>query len=341
MKKIYLMAAAFATLVGATSCSNENDPVQVPQGETTLAVKGVGLNSLNTKAGITATAFTGTEKLGLFIYRNTGISDANKDYNDATSTIRTVNVEYSAVTPFAAVGQGIVLSNVMGTVYSYYPYDAANESQDGTAIPVTVADNQGTGQSDGTKDVNEQTDYMWSDPVSNISKAQPTVALSMNHALAMVSFKFVQTDDEGIKYPGEGKVSAIVLKNKSTKTAIKSGNATMHIGTGDITGGTASANGISLAPSTSESLMDVEDPAKLPRLLLYPTAVAAGDAEVTITVDGNSYTLDIPAVVEGYKAGNNYEYTFTMKGTDLEITNVTIKAWITTEINGGDIQNPD
>lgn len=42
-------------------------------------------------------------------------------------------------------------SNVGGKVYSYYPYAAGNDTQDGAAIPVSVAANQGTGQSDGVR----------------------------------------------------------------------------------------------------------------------------------------------------------------------------------------------
>lgn len=342
MKKVYLMAAAFAAMVGATSCSNNDDPVQVAQEDSRLIVEKIGLSSLNTKAGITATAFTGDEKIGLYIYRGSGIDNAaGNAYNEATSAIPTVNVSYAGKTPFGATSQGIVLSSVVGKVYGYYPYNAANDAQNGTAIPITVADKQGSGQSDGSKDATEQADYMWATPMDNISNANPSVALTMNHALAMVSFKFAQTSVEGMKYPGEGKVSSITLRNKSSKTAIKTGNATMHIGTGAITGATESADGITLAPNANETLMDITDAAKLPRLLLYPTPIAADDAEVTITVDGNTYTLDIPKVEKGYMAGNNYEYTFTMKGTGMEISNVTIKEWVVNQIDGGDIQNPN
>ena len=201
---------------------------------------------------------------------------------------------------------------------------------------------QGTGQSDGTKD-DTQTDYMWATPVTGISNALPTVDLTMNHALAMVSFKFVQTADNTVTYPGEGKVSKIVLKNKTGKNAIMIGAATMNVADGVITGGSAADAGITLSPNASETLMGVAAAEKLPRLLLYPVAaVAADDAEVTVTVDGNDYTLDIPALAAGYAAGNNYQYTFTLKGTGLEVNSVEITKWVDVPVdNAGDIQQPD
>lgn len=338
MKKFYAMAVMTAMLVGATSCSND-DEMATPEGpeqSRSLIVENVGVSAL-TRSGITANSFTSGETLGLYIYRGNGIAEA---YNDASSTIPTVNVPYVQGAGGWSATQPIILSSVVGKVYSYYPYAAGNNTQDGTAIPVSVAANQGTGQSDGVKDVTEQSDYMYGTVVSGISNKAPQVSLTMNHALAMVSFKFVQTSDATIKYPGEGKVSSIVLKNKTGKEVIKQGDATMHIGTGAITGGTAGS--ITLAPDASATLMDVTDAAKMPRLLLYPVAaLAADDAEVTVTVDGNDYTIALPELAAGYVAGSNYLYTFTLKGTGLEVTNVTITEWVDAEGGTGDIETPD
>lgn len=340
MKKFYAMAVMTAMLVGAASCSDNDEVVTEGPGQNntpvSLKVENVGVSAL-TRSGITATTFTNGETLGLYIYRGNGIPEA---YNNTTSTISTMNVPYAQGAGGWSATQPIVLSSTVGKVYSYYPYNATNNSQDGTAIPVKVATAQGTGQSDGTKDVAEQADYMYGTVVENVSNKAPQVSLTMNHALAMVSFKFVQTQDESIKYPGEGKVSSIVLKNKSGKTAIMTGDAIMHIGTGVITGGTAGS--ITLTPDATTTLIDVNDAAKLPRLLLYPiAALAADDAEVTVTVDGNDYTVALPLLADGYVKGSNYLYTFTLKGTGLEVTNVTITEWEDTVGGAGDIETPD
>lgn len=342
MKKFYVMAAFAAAFMGMTSCNNDDDVVNNST-PNQLQVTAVGLEGIQSRVGITAKAFTEGESLGLYIYRGEGIADQNKAYNELSSTISTTNVQYTeADGKWAAASQAIILSNVVGKVYAYYPYSSAYTG-DGTNVPVSVAASQGTGQSDGTKDATEQADYMYATVVSGISNASNTVALTMNHALAMVSFKFEQTSDGTLTYPGEGKVSSIVLKNADGKSVIKAGDATMHIGTGAITGANAAENGITLSPDATATLMDVEDAEKLPRLLLYPVGadMAAGDAKVTVTVDGNAYTLPIPAVTGGYVAGKNYEYTFTLKGTGLDVTSVSITEWVNVEQTGGDIQTPD
>lgn len=341
MRKFYVMAAMAVLLIGTSSCSNNDEAEISGQNESpvSLQVSNVGL-ATPTRSGITAASFANGAKLGLYIYRGSGIDDANKSYNDASSSLPTVNVPYGLSGGTWSAERSIVLSNVAGKVYSYYPYAEGNDSQDGTAIPVTVNATQGTGQSDGTKDVTEQSDYMYSTVVADVSNKQPKVSLVMNHALAMVSFKFVQTTEEGVQYPGAGKVSSIVLKNKAGKSAVKTGNATMNIATGVITGGTAGS--VTLTPDATATLMDVTDAAKLPRLLVYPVAaLAVDDAEVTVTVDGSNYTIVLPALQKGYEAGKNYLYTFTLKGSGLTVENVTITQWTETEGGSGYIQTPD
>lgn len=323
------------------ACSGEDGRSALVQDpDTSLTVSEVKTTDI-TKAGITADSFTNGESVGLFIYGGNGIYDANRDYYAPGVDFESANVKYTQSTDGWYSRNPIMLHNGTGHVYAYYPFSQYNHANDGTSIPLTVQPFQGSGQSDGSMDCPQQTDYMYSDVVSDISNANPSTALTMNHALAMVSFKFKQTDDATQKYPGEGKVSEIVLKNKDTKQNLKTGAGTMHIGTGAINTATASAGSITLAPDASETLMDVTDADKLPRMLVYPMAVAEGDLQITVAVDGNSYTLDVNAIADGYKAGNNYEYTFTLKGTKLEITNVSIKEWITQEQTGGDIQTPD
>ena len=339
MKKFYLFAAMAAGMTLA-SCNNDENVESAINDNIKLQVENVGLKTVNSRAGITATSFTNGETLGLYIYRgNVGDYTA---YNDGAAGLPTENVPYYENNGDWTQAQPIVLSNVKGYVYAYYPYNAENNGS--TDIKTTVLETQGDGQSDGTVD-EDQADYMYATPVADKSNVDYKVELEMNHALAMVSFKFVQTTDATLIYPGEGKVSKIVLKNKTGKTAIQVGEATMDLATGVFSNFVAAANGITLTPNATESLMDVDYatyPEKMPRLLLYPVAaVAADDAEVTITVDGNDYTMPIPAIATGYKAGFNYHYTFTLKGTGLELTTVSIKEWIPENVTGGDIQKPD
>lgn len=346
MKSGLFLMAGLALMSAFTACSNDDEMKAVAQAEgTPLVVQSVGVAEVGTKAGITAGSFSGSETIGLYIY--TGAKGTlSGAYNTASSSIPTVNVPYTQGNPWTAA-QPIILSSTTGVVYGYYPHSGS--AGDGSAVPVSVAADQGTGQSAGTADASEQADYMYATAVENISNKSARIAtLTMNHALAMITFKFVQTSDDNIKYPGAGKVSKIILKNvDNTKSALKTGDGRMNIYSGATTGGVATVSSqpasITVQPSTETTLMGETAAAKLPRILVYPnTAVAAGDVEAIITVDGNDYKVPIPALTSttGWNKGVNYTYTFTLKGTELQVTNVSIAPWVDKAEVGGDIQTP-
>ena len=344
MRKSYQLLAGLALMSAFTACNNE-DEVVAPVNDTKaeLVVNTVGVAEVNTKSGIRADKFTNQESLGLYIYRG----DLTGDYNDDARATSTVNVEYKVAvdnTTWSAPTQPIILSNIVGNVFAYYPYAAGNDTQDGTAIPITVAASQGTGQSDGVYDQNGQIDYMYATKVPGVSNVKPGVQLTMNHALSMASFVFVQTDDATLQYPGIGQVSKIVVKNAdSGNKPLKTGDGTMNISTGVVTGGTEGT--ITVEGITTPTLLDEDDASLVPHILMYPAeTVAGGDVKLTATVDGNEYTVDLPVVTGGWLAGKNYQYTLTMKGTALEVKQVTITQWGNIEVNQKDdtiVQKPD
>ena len=345
MKYSYLALAGLALMSAFTACSNDDEmPVQMAQtNKSELVVNTVGVAELATKSGIRATSFSNQESLGLYIYRG----DLTGDYNDDSRATSTVNVEYKVAadnTTWSAPTQAIILSNIVGNVFAYYPYAAGNDTEDGTEIPITVAANQATGQSDGSVDDNGQTDYMYATKVAGVSNMAPKVNLTMNHALAMASFVFVQTGDLTLQYPGIGQVSKIVMQNGTgANKPLKTGEGTMNISTGVVAGGTEGS--ITVEGITTPTLLDKTDASLVPHVLMYPAAtVGAGDVKVTVTVDGNEYTVALPAVDGGWVAGKNYQYTLTMKGTGLEVNQVTINEWGTIEVNRKDqaiAQQPD
>lgn len=362
MKKSYLLLAGVALMSAFTACSNDDDMPKVANANgSELIVKSVGVAGIDTKAGIMANKFTNSETLGLYIYKGAGINEGaiasgDEKYNVGDGLVSTVNVPYQTNvggTSWTAT-QPIILSNVKGKVYAYYPYAEFNNADengadDGLAVKVSVLAEQGTGQSDGSKD-DVQTDYMWADPKSDVSNASNSVSLTMNHALTMITFKFKQTADNTQYYPGEGKVSEIILRNQTNGHVVKTGAATMNIATGEIDLATADDGQIKLTPNDDETLMGEETASKLPRLLVYPTEenITANDAEVSVKVDGNTYTVAIPALMVDALAskwlpGKNYEYTLTMKGTGLEISNVEIRQWENKNGNTGEdmpVQTP-
>lgn len=345
LKKFMGYAAMAALTIGAASCSNEEDFSNAMTDAQELRVN-VGIknsaNSVNTKAGITATKFTNKEEIGLYIYKGKGFAE---EYPQV-GTHKSKNAQYkenAGVWKVATPGQGIVLSDIVGTVYAYYPYAASNDAVEAGVIPVEVKADQGTGLSDGTKD-DTQTDYMWATPVSEVSNITTTsVNLSMNHALAMVSFKFVKGD-----YPGEGLISSIKLMN--TKEIVKAGAATMDISNGALTvSGTKSD--ITIAPNAKLAKNSGDEFAnnEIARMLVYPVSekFQTGDMKVQIVLDGKQYTLPIPVKenADTFVAGQNYQYTFKLAGKEFgneddDIT-VDVVEWKLVEAGGGDLISPD
>ena len=68
--------AAMAACVALASCSNEDEPSVNVDGVKALTQVSVGIKTQNSRAGITAGSFSGTESLGLFIFGGEGIDDA-------------------------------------------------------------------------------------------------------------------------------------------------------------------------------------------------------------------------------------------------------------------------
>lgn len=344
MKKCFILMAGVALMSAFTSCSNDDDVIAVADGEgTPLVIKSVGMEEVGTKAGILGTTFSNTAAIG--VYLNNG--NLNTAYNADGTTTGTENVSYTKGATNWTWGSNIMLSSTQGTVRAYYPYDSSYSGH-GTDVPVNVSATQ-TSISAGTSDVADQKDYMYASKVSGISnaKGKSTIDnLKMNHALAMVTFKFKNSTTN--PYVGAGKVSEIKLFNKApeTKAFIKTGAGTMNIDNGSIqiNASAATAGITTTIAEASQSLKGVTDRAKLPHLLIYPQAVqgdvAAGDVRVTVTMDGSKYTLDLPALTGGFEKANNYEYEFTLEGTQLKITSVTINDWTPKPQTGGTMNTP-
>ncbi len=347
--------AVMAACVAFTSCSNDEEPSS-KGGVVALSQVNVGINNLSSRAGITAGSFAGNESIGLFLFGGTGVDDAsNSRYNvgDNAALVEPVNVKYTRGGEGAAENPEwwtsqtpIILSSKEGKLYSYYPYAEGDANKDAKAIPVNVAASQGTGISDGTKD-DVQPDYMYGSVISPVSNKTGHVDIEMNHALAMVSFKFVRNT-----YPGDGKITRIELKNKDGGTYVKNGAATMHIGTGDITGGTAGS--VYCLPNTV--LTDLTASEDIPHMLVYPNATDLGEGDVilSITMDDKTYEIALPnelsatSDVYAWTKGNNYVYTLNMNGYGFgaddedgrDDIDVTIAQWIEQPAASGDLNKP-
>ena len=198
MKKNFftLTMAAACVAVGMSSCSNDDENVAM-SGTRALERVSVGINTMSdSRSGIRETQISGTESIGLYLYATTEFGD---DYIlGTTATLRDpLNIEYKRnaesnwwVSP---VESAIILSSKDGNLNGYYPWSADNNADNGSAIKINVAEDQGSGQSDGKADVAEQTDYMWATVTpGTINNTTASVDIKLSHALSMMTFKFVQ-----------------------------------------------------------------------------------------------------------------------------------------------------
>ena len=204
-----------------------------------------------------------------------------------------------------------------------------------------------------------ETDYMYATDADNTS-AQPkanngkataeadkdlknTVNLKMNHAMAMVSFK-VYNDGT---YTNSGSLTKIQLTNATETKVIKTGTATMLIGTpGTITPQDGSTGitryiytkGDSNSTAGYTLLTNSTAPTNNPAfsMLVYPitTNITANSIKAIFTVDGNDYPVTIPADSnQKWEAGKNYIYTVKLNGKDLGVGNVSIVSWAESPID--------
>lgn len=189
--------------------------------------------------------------------------------------------------------KNVVLSDVNGTLYAFYPYD---EDIDMTAIPVemTAAD---------------QTDWLYGTPVTGVNDLNPEVDVTMNHALANINLSIVRDT-----YVGTGEITSISVQSEgiASKGTFNAAQATP--------GYTAFTNaGEALERSVTTTLG-----ATATDIMVIPTGT---EAAITffVTVDEVLYTVkSAPLTLE---MGNSYQYTLKLNSTFMSVDGVNVTPW--------------
>lgn len=218
----------------------------------------------------------------------------------------------------------------------------------------------------------EEVDYLWFNPYagrytnngrgagevtgdnSDATNPGPAISISMDHALAMISFR-VYNDGT---FEGDGQLVKIVLKNVGEGKVLLTGTgAKMKLADGTISGFTDNVNTITRTVSnytlpkqiltgTESATSFIEDLVNTPNisgktvskkvsLLVCPIAdIKDNELVAELTVGTNTYQAKIPAGV--WTAGFNTVYTVRASRKTLEVITVTVTEW--TEEEGGDIE---
>lgn len=218
-----------------------------------------------------------------------------------------------------------------------------------------------------------EVDYMWGSetstakqPVTSNGKAagnsshNGSVALKMNHALAMVSFRIY---NDGT-YKNAGMLTKIQLRNKASNADLNNGGTTptMKISDGTITDGTSPAavtytrfidtdgsgtpSGYTLVKiGSADAAGEVSSTitgtttggkaeaaaasTKFSIMVLPVSGKASQNVEAVFTIDGADYPVALGNSSSDltWAKGNNYLYTAKLSGKELSITSVTVAEW--------------
>lgn len=302
--KFKLVSAAMLALM-ACSCTQEVNEQNDADGARTMRINAFIGKHAATRAE--KTAWENNDQLGVYVV-NTGIDDPYKG-----------SASYSNI-PFIFTGKGFKSDNILldeneGSVFAYYPYKS--DLADPKAVPV---------------DVSEQTDHLYGEGDTKVSITSRNVDIEMKHALTQVVFKIRKTTDyQG----GEGKITAIVLKNTGTAKPLQT-KGSYDITTGTVT--TTQDGDINF--TANETLTD--NFISLSSILFPVSATAGKDIQVIFTIDGKDLKYDFPAGTAWAAAYRNI-YSISLDGNGLIIgggedpaggqSGVTIEPWTDSQNN--------
>ena len=261
-----------------TACTNEADDVNVPN------------NHLKVNFGVAApqsrAIFTGTE------LPEGSIVGAKLDGYD----------DYAALT-FTATGTGesrswsgnkdVILTDTKGTLYSFYPQTGA---VDITAIPVDMT-------------ADDQTDWLYGTPVSNVNEDNASLDVTLNHALANINLTLADGS-----YAGAGNVTAISVQSDGI-AAKGTFNAAQETPGYSAMEGQGTAITRYVTTTLGGTATDI---------MVVPTGTE-GTITFNVTVDGTVYTATSSAAT--LAMGNSYKYTLTLNSTFMSVSTVDVTPW--------------
>ena len=292
-----LLSLLLLTITGIFSaCTDDTGQFGMHNG-TPLDIN-VGVNTTESRAVITGNSLPDGSKIGVTVVDQSGTGYQDQNYN---------NVCYQAVTEdgsqkWKVQSRGdILLSGEAGTLYAYYPWSSAVSNIKQIAVNM---------------DETDQKDWMIAQPVSNLSDAQATAAVKMQHMLTNFKLSFYKDN-----YSGKGEVTAVTIRSNGFTTT----------GTLDATTGAFTAYGEAhTLTRIFTTTLGTDKAAAAPcDIMVVPNTVAA-PVTVSVTVDGNTYS-SVTSSLTLAKA-KSYNYAMKLSSTGLEITEVTLTDWNTEDL---------
>ena len=362
---IYLMLLA---ALSASSCSNEdtpdtpynpsNDPDAVELGITAgVALTKSAINqgtddtnfeSIAVYAVGATTSYGNTNNYALYTKNGTWASSTDKIY--LTSETATIYGYHPAYTPgaggeMAASGTALKLTTVAeNSTIPVTVFPGTSDSKDTNNTIPTTDNASGTTILSAPGEI----DYMWAEDADNngnpatasngkaAGSPDASVALKMKHAMAMVSFRIY---NDGT-YANTGKLTKIVLKNKSNTALSQGSNPVMAIKDGTITSNAEETvtftrfigDGYTLKKQGGSGLAGADaakDASSKFSILVLPHNGAKNTIQVEFTIDNTVYAVDLAATSDAvnWAKGTNTLYTAKLSGKELTLSSITVEGW--------------
>lgn len=359
---VYLMLLA---TLSASSCSNEDTPYN-PNDDPDAVELGITAGVALTKSAINegtddtnfesiavyavgpTTSYGNTNNYALYTKNGTWASSTDKIY--LTSETATIYGYHPAYTPgaggeMAASGTALKLTTVAeNSTIPVTVFPGTSDSKDTNNTIPTTDNASGTTILSAPGEI----DYMWAEDADNngnpatasngkaAGSPDASVALKMKHAMAMVSFRIY---NDGT-YANTGKLTKIVLKNKSNTALSQGSNPVMAIKDGTITSNAEKTvtftrfigDGYTLKKQGGSGLAGADaakDASSKFSILVLPHNGAKNTIQVEFTIDNTVYAVDLAATSDAvnWAKGTNTLYTAKLSGKELTLSSITVEGW--------------
>lgn len=360
MKKIFFPIASLVLV--AAGCTNDETSLNSNEGDNQLQSLSIQVAVLGTesvlpesRAIVYGTTFPSSSEIGVHVAKGVAGDGDNSGapgtpYSTSYDSNQMFQFDGSIWTPNADYN----LSSDKGTIYAYYPYNSEIhfETAGEATIPVAI---QPAGSitvkngSSATNHVNnsdaiitpaaDEHDYMYYMPGATratVSNRQHKAVLTMQHALAQVSFRLIKASN----YPGAGNFTGYEIQDAGETNLVvtEAASSNMSIVDGNFNMDTPAKGTISRNIIGYQLGSDLAEATIVSNLVFPVTTIAAGNLIARFHIDGQDYTASLPVTAglsDEWAAGKNYLYSVTLSGTGIQITEVSIMDWINVE--GGNI----
>lgn len=279
------MAVAFAALA---SCTDNH--LETPATDETPLSLSVLTSTIPTKSIISGNTLAEGAGIGITLTENDG-----SIYN---------GLPYSNVKFVAGSSSGkqiwtpemdVMLSSDLATLYAYYPY--SSDVSDLSSVPIEASSDT-------------QTDYMYAEPVQNLSNRNARATVVLKHALSAVRISVSRGT-----FTGTGEITSLSVSgaNIATQAILDARNGSL-----------SSINGI----GTDITLpTDISVPAKgaaTMDLIVIPTGDKA-EIEIKATIDDKEYTVKTEAVL--LEQGKIAVFDATLNNSEMTLSSIQIDDW--------------